>query len=160
MPVYPYGNYNYFPATYQPYQQSYYNPQMTQQMPQNQPVQQTAPTQANNAPSSIIWINGINEAATYPVAPNNAVALWDSSAPTIYLKQADPSGKPTIKIFDLVERTQTPAETQKKEEAKLHDYATKNDLDGLKMAVEGEIGLLRERIEKMSHAKRNKEDDE
>lgn len=156
MPVYPYGNYNYFPATYQPYQQSYYNPQMTQ----NQPLQQTAPAQPNNAPSSIIWINGINEAATYPVAPNNAVALWDSSAPTIYLKQADPSGKPTIKIFDLVERTQTPVETPKKEEVKLHDYATKNDLDGLKMAAEGEIGSLRERIEKMSHTKRNKEDDE
>lgn len=149
MPVYPYGNYNYFPATYQPYQQSYYNPQMTQ----NQPVQQTTPTQANNAPSSIIWINGINEAATYPVAPNNAVALWDSSAPTIYLKQADPSGKPTIKIFDLVERTQTPVDAPKKEEVKLPDYATKNDLDGLKMAMEGEIGSLRERIEKMSHAK-------
>jgi hypothetical protein len=76
------------------------------------------------------------------------------------LKQADPSGKPTIKIFDLVERTQTPVEARKKEEAKLPDYATKNDLDGLKMAVEGEIGSLRERIEKMSHAKRDKEGDE
>lgn len=156
MPVYPHGNYNYFPATYQPYQQSYYNPQMAQ----NQPVQQTTPAQPNNAPSSIIWINGINEAATYPVAPNNAVALWDSSAPTIYLKQADPSGKPTIKIFDLVERTQKPVDDPKKEEVKLPDYATKNDLDGLKMAMEGEIGSLRERIEKMSHTKRNKEDDE
>lgn len=153
MPVYPYGNYNYFPATYQPYQQSYYNPQMTQ----NQPIQQTTPAQPNNAPSSIIWINGINEAATYPVAPNNAVALWDSSAPTIYLKQADPSGKPTIKIFDLVERTQKTVDAPKKEEVKLPDYATKNDLDGLKMAVEGEIGSLRERIEKMSHTKRDVE---
>lgn len=149
---------NYFPVTYQP---NYYNqPNPYFQQMQNQPVQQTAPTQANNAPSSIIWINGINEAATYPVAPNNAVALWDSSAPTIYLKQADPSGKPTIKIFDLVERTQKPVEAQKKEEAKLPDYATKNDLDGLKTAVEDEISSLRDRIEKMSHAKRGKEDDE
>ncbi len=157
-----YSPYGFYPGNYNgfnPYQQNYYNPQMNQQM-QSQPIQQTAPAQPNNAPSSIIWINGINEAATYPVAPNNAVALWDSSAPTIYLKQADPSGKPTIKIFDLVERTQTPVEAAKKEEVKLHDYATKNDLDGLKMAMDGEIGSLRERIEKMSHTKRNKEDDE
>ena len=31
----------------------------------------------------------------YLVAPNSAVALWDSNSPTIYLKQADASGKPS-----------------------------------------------------------------
>ena len=149
-----YSPYGFYPGNYSgfnPYQQNYYN----QQIPQNQPVQQTIPAQTANTPSSIIWINGINEAATYPVAPNNAVALWDSSAPTIYLKQADPSGKPNIKIFDLVERTQTSVEAQKKEEVKLPDYATKTDLHSLRTTIEDEIGALRERIEKVSHANRD-----
>ena len=53
---------------------------------------------------SIIWVNGEQEAAAYPVAPNNAVALWDSAAPAIYLKKADAAGKPTMQAFDLVER--------------------------------------------------------
>lgn len=39
------------------------------------------------------------------VAPNSAVVLWDSNIPAIYLKTADPTGRPDLKIFDLVERT-------------------------------------------------------
>ena len=62
---------------------------------------------------SMVWVSGEAEAMAYLVAPNSAVALWDSSSPTIYLKQADASGKPSMKIYDLVERpvqaTQAPA---------------------------------------------------
>lgn len=39
------------------------------------------------------------------VAPNSAAVLWDINVPTIYLKTADPTGRPDLKIFDLVERT-------------------------------------------------------
>ena len=76
--------YNYFPATYQPYQQGYYQPQQ--------------PTQA------IIWIPSERDALAYPVAPNNAVTLWSQSEPVVYLKQADASGRPSMRTFDLVER--------------------------------------------------------
>lgn len=72
----------------------------------------------------------------YLVAPNSAVALWDSNSPTIYLKQADASGKPSIKIYDLVERSNTtrtaPAATQ---EPSIR-YATKDDLDALAARVD------------------------
>lgn len=87
---------------YNPYQQNYYPTQ-----PNVFPTQQSvSPMQT----TSIIWVKGVGEAAAYPVAPNNAVALWDSDAPVIYLKQADASGKPTMKAFDLVERETTPKE--------------------------------------------------
>lgn len=70
-----------------------------------QPYQQT-PQQ------SMVWVSGEQEAMSYLVAPNSAVALWDSTAPVIYLKQADASGRPSVKAYELVERTQkapTPA---------------------------------------------------
>jgi len=75
----------------------YYNPYQSNYFPTSIPTPQPA--------ASIIWVSGDKEAAAYPVAPNNAVTLWDSDAPVIYLKQADASGKPVMKTFDLVERT-------------------------------------------------------
>lgn len=97
------ASYNpYYPMGYQPYQMPYYVAPT-----QNAPVVQTpVQQQTSNQPSSIIWVAGERQAAEYPVAPNNAVALWDSTAPSIYLKTADASGKPTLKAYDLVERTQ------------------------------------------------------
>ena len=74
---------------------------------QYQPNMQQVPQQA--APS-IVWVQNEMEAANYLVAPNSAVTLWDSNAPVVYLKQADASGKPSMKIYDLVERTQRPVQ--------------------------------------------------
>ena len=64
----------------------------------------------------------------YLVAPNSAVALWDSNSPTIYLKQADASGKPSIKIYDLVERASGHRTPQ---QAASTEFATKAELQAL-----------------------------
>lgn len=109
---------NYFPATYQP---MYYQPP---QLPQ---------IQQNTQPSTLIWVGSFNEAQAYPVAPNNAVALWDSSSPAIYLKQADASGRPTLKIFDIVER----ADGAIAKDGKAVEYATKSDLTALGALLDG-----------------------
>ena len=95
---------------YQPYQP--YQPPMADQLMQlrqnqYQPNMQQVPQQ--QAPS-IVWVQNEMEAANYLVAPNSAVTLWDSNAPVVYLKQADASGKPSMKIYDLVERSQRPAQ--------------------------------------------------
>lgn len=84
-----------FRQPYQPFQQP-----AQQVMPQIQPQQQQ-----QMVGQSIIWVQNEQEAYNYLVAPNSAVALWDSNNPVVYLKQADASGKPTMKIYDLVERT-------------------------------------------------------
>ena len=105
MPNYPY--YGYQP--YQPYQPPMSDQLMQLRQNQFQPNMQQVPQQA---PPSIVWVQSETEAMTYPVAPNNAVTLWDSNSPVIYLKQADASGRPTMKVYDLVERkhtVQTPA---------------------------------------------------
>lgn len=129
---------SYFPATYQPIQ-----PIQTTQQPQ----------------TSIIWVSGEQEAQSYPVAPNNAVALWDSSGSVIYLKQADASGKPTIKAYDLTERAQGASAAAQAQEDKLASLATKTELAALSAALEalkGEVAKIR----KAMRRKETEDDDE
>lgn len=111
---------NYFPATYQP--QYYY--------PQQQMQQQQAPVaaQPNNG---IIWVQGEAGAKSYLVAPNNTVPLWDSEAQTIYLKSADASGMPSMKIVDYTIRDTAPVVPVKQGVA----YATKDELEKLREEV-------------------------
>lgn len=88
----------------------------------------------------------------YPVAPNNAVALWDSGTPVIYLKQADASGKPSMKTYDLVERAEKPVEAAQSQEGNNTAYATKSELAALEGAVRGVdevISSLREEIDSL-----------
>lgn len=103
MPNYPY--YGYQP--YQPYQPPMADQLMQLRQNQYQPNMQQVPQQQS---PSIVWVQNEMEAANYLVAPNSAVTLWDSNAPVVYLKQADASGKPSMKIYDLVERTQRPVQ--------------------------------------------------
>ena len=118
----------YYPYGYQPMYQPSYNTmqgqpqmQMPQSVPQGQPM------------ASIIWVDGYNEAAMYPVAPNAAVQLWDKSAPVIYLKKADATGRPTMTVYDLVERKSEPRPSV---EPQGGPYATKTDLNAVSEAVE------------------------
>lgn len=130
-----YGQYPYYPM---------YQPQ-TQQIPQNtQPVTQAQP--------SIIWITSENEALSYPVAPNNAVTLWSTTEPVVYLKQADATGKPTLKTYDLVERVKTPSVSVSGKDGNLPTYATKDELTAVVGAVKGIddlIGTIKSDIETM-----------
>lgn len=145
---YPY----YTPYTYTPY--SYQQMiQPTVQQPQNiQPVQGAQMSFANQ-PSSLIWISTERDAALYPVAPNNAVALWNQNEPVVYLKQADASGKPSMKVYDLVERAETPSDGSKNDGGKDTPYAMKEDvaaLAGVVKGFDGMIASIKGDIEKMS----------
>lgn len=101
-------NYPYYYQPYQPYQPPMADQLMQLRQNQYQPNMQQVPQQ--QAAPSIVWVQNETEAANYLVAPNSAVTLWDSNAPVVYLKQADASGKPSMKIYDLVERSQRPAQ--------------------------------------------------
>ena len=101
-------NYPYYYQPYQPYQPPMADQLMQLRQNQYQPNMQQVPQQ--QAAPSIVWVQNEMEAANYLVAPNSAVTLWDSNAPVVYLKQADASGKPSMKIYDLVERSQRPVQ--------------------------------------------------
>lgn len=118
---------NYFPMGYQQYY-----PQMMQN-----------PQQNNNAPqqnNSIIWVQGEAGAKSYLVAPNSTVTLWDTESETIYIKSADASGMPNMKVLDYkirgnaVEPTNIPMQ---------NGFATKDDLNALREdlnALKAKIG--------------------
>ena len=122
---------NGFPMSYPQYQQQY--PQQYQQQFQ-QPIptpQQQMQQQPQNV-GGLIWVSGEAGAKAYLVAPNTTVQLWDSENPVIYLKSADASGMPSIKVIDYTIRNaqndvkKTPLENETKE------YATKDDMAALK----------------------------
>lgn len=137
-----YNNYIY-PVGYNPYQSTYMQPYQ-QMVPQNmvQPTQMSVSNQPVQTSNSIIWVSGEKEAAMYPIAPNNAVTLWSQSEPVVYLKQADASGKPTMKTFDLVERAETPSDGGSSGGAKTAEYATKEELSAVLSAVRGIDGVV------------------
>lgn len=126
------------------YPQMYYQPPVA--------FQATNQGQIPGAPSGILWVSGEQEAQNYPVAPNNAVALWDSTRATVYLKQADASGKPSIKTYDLTERTESArVSIPPAQEGKDTSYARKRDVDELSEAVEQmrtELEALTKKIRK------------
>lgn len=133
--------YNYYqPMGYTPMFQPQY--QQMQGNPVQPQVQQPVQAQA-----AIIWVDGYNEAAMYPVAPNAAVALWDKSSPAIYLKRADATGKPSMQVFDLVERKETPKPEQHAEAR----FATVEALESVSNKVDGIIAQLAEERRK-SHS--------
>lgn len=131
--------------TYTPYYpQGYYQPPLADQLTQYrqqqyqpmQPAPQMQPTpqpQAQGQGQSIIWVQNQQEAYNYLVAPNSAVALWDSNSPVIYLKQADASGKPTMKVYDLVERTMQRAQAAQQP---AQDYVTRQEFEALQARID------------------------
>lgn len=123
---------NFFPTNYQPYQ-----------MPQMQ----------NNQPNTFVqWVQGINAAKSFPVAPNTSIPLFDSEANVIYIKSADASGMPSIKILDYVVRDNAPRTS---EIAHQGNFATKDDVEYLK----GEISSLRAKFERLGNgAEKRKEE--
>lgn len=118
-----------------PYYGNLYMPPMQDNLAQlrQQQMQALPPMPQNPLPQSgVQWVSGEQEARSWMVAPNAAVALWDSTAPTVYLKQADASGKPTLKVYDLVERLASAPDTQK---APAAEYVTRKEFDALAALV-------------------------
>lgn len=118
-----------------PYYGNPYMPPMQDNLAQlrQQQMQAIPPMPQNPLPQSgVQWVSGEQEARSWMVAPNAAVALWDSTAPTVYLKQADASGKPTLKVYDLVERLASAPDAQKTPSS---EYVTRKEFDALAALV-------------------------
>ena len=136
---------------FNPYYQNPYYPQQPMpdnlmQMRQQQMMQPAPPPVPQNpvATGGVQWVSSEQEARGYLIAPNSAVALWDSTAPTVYLKQADASGKPTLKIYDLVERAETPRTAPQEKGV---EFVTREEFDRLAVLV-GELkGKKKRKVE-------------
>lgn len=156
-PTYPYG----YQPQYYPQPMPDQLSQLRQQQMQTQMMQQPVPQQiqppmmqpaqmpAANQPiqnNGISWVGSKQEADNYPISPGCAVALWDSNNPVIYLRQADSTGKPSTKVYDLVERQENqPARAPQLDP---NQYVTWEKLDE----------YLAERLKRPSRAAQKKED--
>ena len=114
-----------FPVGYQSYYPNTYNTYPT--------LSSVSPTQPTQNSSGIIWIQGEAGAKSYMVAPNNTVALWDSESQTVYLKSADASGMPSMKVLDYTIRED--ASGNYKKESKI-DFATKDDVSAIQRQID------------------------
>jgi hypothetical protein len=108
---------NGFPMAYQPF---YGNQGINYQPPMQTPSQGQA--------GGITWVSGEAGAKAYLVAPNNTVQLWDSEAQTIYLKSADASGMPTMKVLDYTIRNESQPTTPIMRESH-SDYVTRDEFN-------------------------------
>ena len=122
-----------FPVTYPQYYQAYTHQQ------QAQPAQQ-----------GIIWVSGEAGAKAYLVAPNTTVQLWDSEAQCIYLKSADASGMPSMKVLDYTIRESAnkgPSGAAQAQAREMSTYATKAEIEGILeqiAAIRADVGKIKE----------------
>ena len=117
------------------YPQYYTQPQVQMQQPQLQP-QQT---------NGIIWVQGEAGAKSYLVAPNTTVQLWDSENNVIYLKSADVSGMPSIKVLDYTIRENGSQMAQNG--LKMNsEYVTKEEFDAFKEEIMKSMKREKEKI--------------
>ena len=115
----PYGGMNYYPQYQTP-----------------QPVPQ------QNQGNSPIWVSGEAGAKAFLVSPGSTVALWDSESQTIYLKSADASGMPSMKVLDYTIRDLTATPKAQAPEIDLGEYVTKKDFDAFEEKIKKQIKKL------------------
>lgn len=81
----------------------------------------TATPQQQN--TGIIWVQGEEAAKAYLVAPNSTVTLWDAEKQKIYIKSADASGMPSMRVISWQEDEKPNLGENNK------NYVTKDELE-------------------------------
>lgn len=98
-------------ANYNPYMGNYggYYPQNSYQQPtynygyqaQPQVTQQTQPMFMQ-----LTFVNGLEEAKGYIVAPNSSIYLRDNNSNKLYIKSCDNTGRSSLEEYNLVKATE------------------------------------------------------
>ena len=112
-----------------------YNPYsyMNFGQPVTTPVQPVTQPQ----PQPMIWVSGEVGAKSYLVSPGTTVVLWDNESQTIYLKSADATGMPSMRVLDYTIRDAVQPQTQ----VGSPTYATQADLK----SIENRLKILEQK---------------
>lgn len=123
-----------------------------------QPYQMQIPQPQPQVNSGITWVQGEAGAKAFPVAPNNTVDLWDSEEQVIYLKSADMSGMPSMKILDYTIRDQVGHKNNLTEQSQIDTsmFVTYEDLNNRLEELTNKINSLA-RPKNNEYQRRNKE---
>ena len=85
--------------------------------------------QQSNKPS-VIWVQGMEGAKAYPVmAGNDGVVLFDSDADRFYIKSADQTGMPRMRVFNYQEVGQPAQQEKETQQIDMSGYVTKEELE-------------------------------
>lgn len=121
---------------------AYYNPYGSMNYYQPYQAQTQAPVPPQTQGNPPIWVSGEAGAKAFLVAPGSTVALWDSESQTIYLKSADASGMPSMKVLDYTIRDLTATPKQAAPEINLDEYITKKDFEAFEEKIKKQIKKL------------------
>lgn len=161
MPNYNYNNYPYG-MPYQPFMpQAQQNQNQNFNMQQNQNnQQQMIQPQQQTSYLPLTFVNGIIGAKSFIVTPGQTIYLRDSDdgSNLLFEKSADPYGKYSLKAYRMQEINIDDIGKAPKQDEKLSQYATKQELDSLKEIFEGKLNDLSSMIQKPY--KNNKKDSE
>lgn len=117
------------------YNNPYYN---NYSNPYQQNMQTYAPNTMQPNRSELVFINGIDEARTYIVAPNKKVYLKDLTSNKLFEKRADAQGLYELKVYEVKEINQD-AQSQ---------FISKNELNDLESRFNSKIDRLSDLIQK------------
>ena len=99
--------------------------------------QMQQPPQTNQG---LLWVFGVVGSKSYLVASNSTVLLMDSDSSRFYLKSADNSGMPSLRIFEYNEVTNmaqnAPQDSRTSENNLDVRYVTRDEYDSLKRQYE------------------------
>ena len=94
--------------------------------------------------SNRIWVQGVQGAKMYLVAPNSSVYLWDSESQRIYVKSADASGKPSIKVIKyIIMEDAEPKQAENATNEPQTKYVTLEQFEGLKEELRALQGKMK-----------------
>lgn len=132
---------NGFPVNYPQFYPQY-------QQPQQNVSQLSAPAQSQQS-NPMIWVQGETGAKSYLLSPNTTLPLWDSERQTIYLKSADASGMPSMKILDYTIREQAQSQSipvvSEQTQQKV-DFVTHDELKDFEQKMIHKIDEIKEEV--------------
>lgn len=133
---------NGFPATYPQFYPQNQQPQYQQQF-------QTPQLNVSQQSNPMIWVQGETGAKSYLLSPNTTLPLWDSERQTIYLKSADASGMPSMKILDYTIREQAQPQSvpvvSEQAQQKV-DFVTREELKDFEQKMIHKIDEIKEEV--------------
>lgn len=76
------------------------------------------------------FVNGIEGAKAFQVAPNQTMMLMDSDKPIVFMKTTDGIGKASLRYFSLTEINELEA-SKMYQPTPMPEYALKSDIEAL-----------------------------
>ncbi len=104
----------------------------------------------NQQLNNYCFVNGIEGAKAYQLAPNQTMLLMDADRPLIFKKAADNLGKSSLRYFTLTEIDENEA-TKMCQPTPMPEYALKSDIE----ALNGKIDQLLNAFSKPEEVKQD-----